>query len=194
MATSFALDHLGAKFEVKITDCNNGANFDHTTIIEQSIVFTKPNGTKFEKPATLENDPENPPLDATIQSIIGTGFDEKVTVTLAVGDADFFTVGDLITIVGSGLYDAVNRPVIEIIGNTTVIYDLGAISDNIGQDSGTIVTQQEKLVTYINGADGTPAETESILDLIGNWEYAGKVRLTNNDEFQTSERFVFWVK
>ena len=47
---------------------------------------------------------------------------------------------------------------------------------------------------YINGPDNPiEAETESILDLIGPWEYAGKVKLINDDEIQTSERFHFIV-
>jgi len=33
----------------------------------------------------------------------------------------------------------------------------------------------------------------SILDLLGNWEYAGAVVLNTSDHLQTSERTVFWV-
>lgn len=193
MATSFALNHLGAKFEVKLTDCNNGADFNPDSIVEQSIVFTKPNGIKFEKPATLEDDPEKTPLAIPIQVIIGTGFDSTVTVTVIEEDLRGLHDGDLVTITGSILYDVVDKPITKI-NLTQFIYDFGFVTDNLGQNTGTVTSKQEKLVTYINGSDGTPAETESILDLVGNWEYAGKVKLTNNDEFQTSERFVFWVK
>jgi len=108
MATVFALDHLGAKFQVKLTDCVSGANIDTSDVVEQFIVFYKPDGTRFEKTATLVEDP--------------------------VSSGNFF-------------------------------------------------------ITYTN----TSPEIVSILDLIGNWEYAGKVKLTSSDEFQTSERFVFWV-
>jgi len=109
MATTFALNHFGAQFQVKLLDCISDTDFDIVDVAEQFIVFYKPDGTRFEKTATLV---ENPP-----------------------SSANFF-------------------------------------------------------ITYTN----TDPETESILDLVANWEYAGKVKLNNNDEFQTSERFVFWVK
>jgi len=108
MATIFALDHLGAQFQVKLVDCVSDVDIDTALVDEQFIVFYKPDGTIFEKTATLE---ELPP-----------------------SSGKFF-------------------------------------------------------ITYTN----TSPETESILDLIGNWEFAGKVKLTTGDEFQTSERFVFWV-
>lgn len=109
MATVFALDHLGAKFQVKLVDCVSDANIDTADIAEQFIVFYKPDGTRFEKTATLVEEPA--------------------------ASGDFF-------------------------------------------------------ITYAN----TSPETASILDLIGNWSYAGKVKLNTDDEFQTSERFVFWVR
>ena len=109
MATIFALDHFGAKFQVKLVDCVSGANIDTADIVEQFIVFYKPDGTRFEKTATLEEEPA--------------------------ASGEFF-------------------------------------------------------ITYMN----TSPETVSILDLIGNWSYAGKVKLNTDDEFQTSQRFVFWVR
>lgn len=108
MATIFALDHFGAKFQVKLVDCVSVTNIDTSDVLEQFIVFYKPDGTRFEKTATLEEEPA--------------------------ASGNFF-------------------------------------------------------ITYTN----TIPETESILDLVGNWEYAGKVKLTDNDEFQTSDRFLFWV-
>lgn len=108
MATIFALDHLGAKFQVKLVDCVTDDNIDVSLVVEQFIVFYKPDGTRFEKTATLLEEPPS--------------------------SGDFF-------------------------------------------------------ITYTN----TTPETESILDLINSWEYAGKVKLSTDDEFQTSGRFVFWV-
>jgi len=108
MATVFALDHLGAKFQVKLVDCVTDVNIDVSLVDEQFIVFYKSDGTRFEKTATLLEEPA--------------------------ASGNFF-------------------------------------------------------ITYTN----TTPETESILDLIGSWEYAGKVKLTTDDEFQSSERFVFWV-
>ena len=106
MAVIFALNHLGAKFQVKLTDCIDDSDLDVSSVAEQSIIFTKPDGTKIEKVATLE------------------------------------------------------------------------------------VEGSDNLITYIN----TDPEVTSILDLIGNWSYSGKVKLNNNDEFSTSESFIFWVK
>ena len=57
MATSFALDHFGAKFQVKLTDCVSEDNIDVSDVIEQFIVFYKPDGTRSEKTATLEVEP-----------------------------------------------------------------------------------------------------------------------------------------
>jgi len=108
MATRFALDHLGIQFQVKLVDCVDESNIDVSNVSEQFIVFYKPNGVKFEKTATLVEEPPS--------------------------SGDFF-------------------------------------------------------ITYTN----TDPETVSILDLRGPWQYAGKVKLTNSDEFQTSDRFVFWV-
>ncbi len=108
MVTVFALNHFGAKFQVKLVDCVSGVNIDTSDVAEQFIVFYKPDGTSFEKTATLVEDPPS--------------------------SGNFF-------------------------------------------------------VTYTN----TSPETESILDLIANWEYAGKVKLNSDDEFQTSGRFIFWV-
>ena len=107
MATIFALDHLGAKFQVKLIDCIDDSNFNVLDVAEQFIVFRKPDGTKFEKTATLVEEPAD--------------------------SDDFF-------------------------------------------------------ITYTN----TDPET-SILDLRGNWEYSGKVKLNNNDSFETSQASVFWV-
>lgn len=112
MATVFALDHLGAKFQVKLTDCVDNSNLDVSSVTEQFIIFTKPDGTKIEKVATLVEEPA--------------------------ASGNFF-------------------------------------------------------ITYINGNEGTPSETVSILDLIGNWSYSGKVKLSNNDSFSTSQQFIFWV-
>ncbi len=35
---------------------------------------------------------------------------------------------------------------------------------------------------------------DSILDLIGKWEYSAEVLLTSGDRFESQERSVFWVK
>lgn len=47
-------------------------------------------------------------------------------------------------------------------------------------------------VFFIEYTNTTPEA--SILDQIGDWEYAGRVELSNGDTFDSAERFVFWVK
>ena len=56
VAVIFAIDHFGAEFQVKIEDCVNGIDFDVKDVVESKIIFYKPNGFKFEKPATIEAD------------------------------------------------------------------------------------------------------------------------------------------
>jgi len=53
MASIFALDSLGARFSVKITDCTGGVVPPAANVTDQKIVFYKPNGIKFEKDAIL---------------------------------------------------------------------------------------------------------------------------------------------
>lgn len=106
MASIFALDSLGAKFSVKVTDCTGGIVPPAANVSDQKIIFYKPNGIKIEKDAILV---VNSQTDYTIEY------------------------------------------------------------QNISPEA-------------------------SILDLVGNWEYAGKIKLVTDDTFQTSERFVFWVR
>jgi len=60
MAIFHSLDQLGVKFKVKVTDCLTDTAFDENDIIDQMIVFYKPNGIRFEKQAVLVADPLNP--------------------------------------------------------------------------------------------------------------------------------------
>lgn len=53
MAILHALDQLGVKFKVKVQDCVTDTVFDADDIIDQRIVFYKPNGIRFEKQAVL---------------------------------------------------------------------------------------------------------------------------------------------
>ena len=57
MATIFAKDFLGARFRVKLVDCLSGANVDVSQVVDQFIVFYKPDGLRFEEQATLVEDP-----------------------------------------------------------------------------------------------------------------------------------------
>lgn len=59
MAIIHALDQLGVKFKVKVQDCVTDTPFDENDIIDQFIVFYKPNGTRFVKQAVLVADPLN---------------------------------------------------------------------------------------------------------------------------------------
>jgi len=46
----------------------------------------------------------------------------------------------------------------------------------------------EFFIQYVNNLP-----EESIFDIRGIWEYAGKVKLNTGDEAETSTRIVFWV-
>jgi len=60
MAIIHALDQLGVKFKVKVQDCVSDTPFDENDIIDQFIVFYKPDGTRFTKQAVLIADTLNP--------------------------------------------------------------------------------------------------------------------------------------
>ena len=107
MATIFSLDQEGVKIKVKIVDCITDTAFKTTDIMDQFIVFYKPDGTKFEKQGVLVTDTENP---------------------------------------------------------------------------------TESFIQYHN-----TSPEDSIFDLVGQWEYAGKIELMSQDVAQTSQRKVFWV-
>jgi len=61
MAEIFTLDQLGTLFKVKLTNCISNQVVTTANIASQSILFTKPDGIKFTKAATLEDDLDNPP-------------------------------------------------------------------------------------------------------------------------------------
>lgn len=108
MATKFALFFQGGRFRVKLVDCLTGTNVDVSSVVSQSIVFYRPDGTILVKTATLVEDP--------------------------ISSGDFF-------------------------------------------------------INYLN-----TSPEDSILDQVGDWEYAGRVTLSNGDTFDSAERFPFWVK
>lgn len=60
LADIFALNFLGAEWEVKLVDCMNDMNFDISDVIDQQIIFYKPDGTRLEKQAQLIEDPNDP--------------------------------------------------------------------------------------------------------------------------------------
>jgi len=60
MAVSFTLDQLGVIFQVKLTNCISNQVVTTDNIASQTIDFTKTDGTKFSKTATLVADPQNP--------------------------------------------------------------------------------------------------------------------------------------
>lgn len=53
MAVIFTQDQTGVIYEVKLFDCESNTEFDVDDIESQSIVFTKPDGTKLIKSASL---------------------------------------------------------------------------------------------------------------------------------------------
>ena len=60
MALIFSLDQEGTLFKVKVTDCTTDTAITAGNITDQKIIFYKPDGTRFEKTATLVVDPQTP--------------------------------------------------------------------------------------------------------------------------------------
>lgn len=57
MAETFRLNNLGILFRVKLVDCKLDEDFDTDNVVDQFIIFEKPDGTKLVMPATLVEDP-----------------------------------------------------------------------------------------------------------------------------------------
>lgn len=56
----YSLNQLGVLFQIKLIECTSGTPFDVDDIDTVSIIFYKPDGIRFEKPATLVEDlPDN---------------------------------------------------------------------------------------------------------------------------------------
>ena len=78
MTTIFRLNDSGIAFQVKLTDCIDESEFDMNSINEQYIIFTKPDGVKLEKSASIYEDPQDGsliiytiPIDESILDLIG---------------------------------------------------------------------------------------------------------------------------
>lgn len=185
MATIFGLTHLGVTFRVKLRDILKGDDIDVSLITDQFIVFYRPDGTTFQKQATLDADPVNPSQIIALSNIVGDGIEDKITVTIP--NTALLKDGELMSITGTTNFNVSKKP-ITIVTSTTFTYKLGVPGSTTPEASGTVTTQGEKLVVYQN----TSPEI-SILDTIGKWELAGKIDLTGGDDFPTSDRAVFWV-
>ena len=60
MALIFTQDQLTVTYEVKLINCSSNTPFNTSDIATVSVVFTKPDGTKLVKAATLVVDTQNP--------------------------------------------------------------------------------------------------------------------------------------
>lgn len=187
MATVFTLNHFGATFQGKLTNFLKEADISFALISDQFIVFYKPDGTRFEKQATLDTDPLNPSQIIPLTNIVGDGIEDIITVTIAA--TNLLKNGELMSISGTTNFNVTNKA-ITIVDATKFTYKLGTPGNTSAESSGNVTTEGEKLVTYQN----TTPDPISILDIIGKWEYAIRVVLTSNDDFETRDRSVFWVK
>ena len=66
MTSFFSKNQLGVEYNVKLVDCIDDSTFNVENIIDQKMVFYKPDGTNFTKQATLVPDPDEP-SDTLIQ-------------------------------------------------------------------------------------------------------------------------------
>ena len=186
MATIFALNHLNASFSSKMRNFTKDADIDTSLITDQFIVFVKPDGTSFEKQATIEADEINPSQVIALSNIVGDNNEDTITVTIS--DTSLLKNGELMSISGTTNFNVTNKP-ITIVNATTFTYKLGSVGSATPETSGNLTTQGEKLITYQN----TDPEL-SILDEVGRWQFAAKVVLASGDNFETRDRKIFWVQ
>lgn len=187
MAIIFALNQSNISFEVKLTDCGDGSIRDTSNIADQKIGFIKQDGTQFDKQATLVADPENPSQIISISNIVGNGIDGTIVVTIS--NTNILKEGEIVSITGTTNFNVSNVP-LSIIDGTTFSYNLGSVGSAISEGSGTATTQGESLITFIN----TAPETTPLLDLVGIWQYFGKVKQTDDGIFATSTAVIFHVQ
>jgi len=128
----------------------------------------------------------NPSQIITISNIVGNGIDGVVIVTIP--NTNILKDGEIVSISETTNFNKSNVP-LSIIDGTTFSYNLGTVGDATPETSGTATTQGEFIITFINIAP----ETTPLLDLVGSWEYFGKVKQTDSGEFATSESVVFQV-
>lgn len=186
MAIQLSLNQSNVTFAVELTDCDNDAIRNISNIANQRIGFIKPNGIQFDQPATLEPDPENPSQIITITNIVGNGNDGVVIVTIP--NTNILKEGEIVSISATTNFNKSNVP-LSIIDGTTFSYNLGTVGSATPESTGTATTQGEFLIVFIN----TAPETTPLLDLVGLWEYFGKVQQTDSGVFATSESVVFYV-
>jgi len=185
MAEMYSLGQEGVKLQISVKDCVNNSNFDTTTIALQQIVFYKPDGSTFEKTATLDVDPANPSQVITLSNIVGDGIEDTITVTIP--NTALLKDGELMSISGTTNFDVTNKP-ITIVSTTTFTYQLGVVGSTSAEATGTVTTQGEKFITYFN-----TSPEESVWDLRGTWEYTAKLTLSTTDVAQLSQRKLAWV-
>lgn len=186
MAIILTLNQSSVPFAVKLTDCDNDAIRNTSNITEQRIGFIKPDGTQFDKVATLEADPENPSQVITITNIVGNGIDGIIIVTI--DNTDILKEGEIVSISGTTEFNVDDVP-LSIIDGTTFSYNLGTVGNATPESSGTATTQGEFLITFIN----VSPETTPLLDLVGMWHYFAKVQQTDSGIFATSQAVIFNV-
>ncbi len=124
MATIFGLNHLGATFRVKLIDCLKSADIDISSVSDQFIIFYKPNGTNFQKQATLDPDPVNPSQVIALSNIVGDGIEDKITVTIA--NTNVLKDGELMSITGTTNFNVNNKP-LTIVDATKFTYLFGSV-------------------------------------------------------------------
>jgi len=185
MAIILTLEQSNVPFAVKLTDCDNDAIRNTSNIANQRIGFIKPDGTQFDKVATLEADPENPPQVITITNIVGNGIDGVIIVTIS--NTNILKEGEIVSISGTTDFDVTDVP-LSIIDGTTFSYNLGTVGSTT-PDAGIATTQGEFLITFTNLSPDDPP----LLDLVGWWSYFAKVQQTDSGIFATSQAVIFNV-
>lgn len=106
--------------------------------------------------------------------------------------ATSFTLGQLTTLWEVKLINCISNTPFDVSQISSVSIVFTKYDGTVFSKAATLVTDPQvpadKLIQYRN----IPPET-SILDLIGDWTYAGSGVLTDGGTFRTSEKKVFWV-
>lgn len=186
MAIILTLNQSNIHFSVKLTDCGDGTIQNISDIVEQKISFINPDGVQFSKEASLTIDPENPSQTIPVSNLIGNGIDGTIIGTIS--NTNILKDGEIGSISNTTNFNVDNVP-ISIIDGTTFSYNLGTVGDIAPESTGTLITQGEFIITYINFAPEDPP----LLNLIGTWHYFAKIKNLDEGISATSEAVIFYV-
>ncbi len=187
MVLTFSLDQLGVDFEVKLTNCTATGAITSAEVLAGGTAYV--NGESITLTGVTSG-----ASDATATVVASTSPGPITGITIVSGGSGY-TDGETLTVVGGTGSSGT--------GTASVVYDTNSISTvtiEFTKPDGTTLSKDATLITdpdntgeFLIQYRNIPPET-SILDLSGQWEYAGGAILDDGgSNFTTSETTVFWV-